>query len=374
VGFDRIKGQDAAVAMLKSAFESGRFSHAYLFHGPDGVGKETTALELAKALNCEASVFNGCGKCRQCVMASAFGHPDIHLLFPSPRDAKVADRAEWIAGYARDGYREQSFGRKAAIISVEAVLSEVVANANKRPYVGTWKVFVIADADRMTTEASNTLLKTLEEPPEQTVIVLTSSRSSALPPTVVSRCQRIQFSRLPREAVEEVLVSDARLGFDKEGARAAAASAQGSPGLAVRGERGGVSAELESVAAIMAGRRAHDVPSLLDEAGRLAYRLGRREQQDTLDLMLLWLRDVAALLRAREGAAEPDLLFARHRADLEAQAGAMSFADVERLVWKIDDARRAVERYSNASVVFTSVLLDVAIARKQAVRGTGNAA
>ena len=376
MGLSRIKGQERAVDLISAACDSGRLSHAYLFHGPEGVGKETTALELARALNCEESRGESQCACHSCRMAANLSHPDIHLIFPAPRDIKADARAGIIASYIRDGYRDEDYGRKSAIVSVESVLSEVVGKANQRPYVGPWKAFVVADADRMTTEAANTLLKTLEEPPEMTVIILTTSRPTALPATVVSRCQRIPFSRLDPATIEAILLSDPRLGFDAKRAKAAAIVARGSAGRAVRTEKDGLEAELERVASIIQGRKIRDVRSLADEASALAFRLGRQEQQKILDLMLLWFRDVLVLSQWDETGRPPDVLYARHRKVLEAQAHALDFATLGRLIEKLDEARQAIERYSNPTIVFTSVLLDMAVARKRAgiTRGAGYAA
>ncbi|MFH1689160.1 MAG: DNA polymerase III subunit [Candidatus Eisenbacteria bacterium] len=376
MGLERIKGQDRAIGLLRAAFESERLSHAYLFQGPDGVGKETAALAFAQALNCEEEALSGCGKCAGCKMAARLSHPDIHLIFPMPTTLKPAEKSELIASYVRDGYREQDFGRKSAIVSVETILSDVVVKVNQRPYIGPWKAFVVADADMMTTEAANTLLKTLEEPPAKTVIILTTSRPNALPATVVSRCQKIPFASLPRDTVEEVLLADPRLGFDAKRASAAASLAQGSVGRALRTDKEGPTVDLKHVADLMVGKRTKDVASLVNEATALAFRLGRTEQQRLLDLMLLWYRDVLKLSEMGGEAAKPHLLYSQHLRELTRQADTMDVAAVGRLVDKIDDARRAIERYSNPTIVFTSVLLDMAIARKATVtkRGAGHAA
>ena len=376
MSLERIKGQDRAIGLLRAAFESERLSHAYLFLGPEGVGKETTALSFASALNCEEEGLSGCGKCSACRMAEGLSHPDIHLIFPTPRTLKPAEKSELITSYVRDGYREQDFGRKSAIVSVETILADVVAKSNQRPYIGPWKVFVIADSDMMTTEAANTLLKTLEEPPDKTVIVLTTSRPNALPATVVSRCQRVPFASLSKDVVREILLSDKRLGFDVKSAGAAASLAQGSAGRALRTEKEGPTVDLKRVADLMVGKRTKDVASLVNEATALAFRLGRSEQQRLLDLMLLWYRDVLKLSEMGKEVAGPHLLYSQHVMELTRQADAMDVESVGRLVDKIDDARRAIERYSNPTIVFTSVLLDMAIARKATAtkRGTSHAA
>ena len=365
MALSRIRGQEHAVGLLNAAIGSERLSHAYMFHGPDGVGKETTALELAAALNCEAGGAAECGTCSSCRMARALSHPDIHLVFPAPRDLKPEAYAAIIAEQVRAGFRDPDFGRKVAIISVETVLTEVVAKAGLKPYVGPWKAFVISDADRMTTEAANTLLKTLEEPPERTVLVLTTSRPSALPATIASRCQRVPFRRLAPDFVEEILTSDQRLGYDAKRARAAAAVSRGSVGTAVRTDGKALEAELGRVAAIMTGKRTRDVKSLLDEASALAFRLGREEQQHILDLMLLWFRDVLLEASLSGDAREAQLVYSDHTDAVREQAKTLDFESVETLIAKIDDARRAIERYSNPTIVFTSVLLDMAVARSR---------
>ncbi len=373
MGLSRIQGQDQAVRLLAAAVESERMPHAYLFHGPDGVGKETTALEFARALYCERDGLEPCGECAACGQVLRLGHPDVHLIFPTPSDMKPSARADVIADHVKRGYRSDDYGRKTAVISVETVLSDVVGAASQRPYVGPWKVFVLAEADRMTSEAANTLLKTLEEPPEGTVIVLTSSRPTALPDTVVSRCQRVPFTRLSRETIESVLLADERLGFSQKEARAAAAIALGSAGAAVRAEKSGLESELDHVAGLVRGKGLSGVRPLISEAQRLAFRLGRQDQERLLELMALWYRDV---LVEKASGGEVELLYAAHADAVRNEAEAYDFDVLDRLITSLDEARRAIERYSNPSIVFTSVLLDVAVARRRAglTRGRRNAA
>ena len=368
MSLSRIVGQDKAIDLLTSAFDSGRLSHAYLFHGPDGVGKETTAIEFARALNCGTGGLSACGECKSCRMVESLSHPDLHLVFPVPGSLKPAELTELLKSYVRDGYRDQDFGRKNAIISVEAILEEVVTRANQRPYFGPWKVFIIADADMMTTEAANTLLKTLEEPPDDTVIVLTSSRANALPATVVSRCQKIPFAGLPEETIEHILLSEPRFSLDPEGAGRAARLAQGSAGRAVRMEKQGPAVDLDRVASLMSGDRTRDVAGLINEAHGLAFRLGRTEQQRLLELMLLWYRDVLRVSQTDGSNGGRGLVYATHLDKLRTQARGMDVEALGRLVDRLEEARRAIERYSNPTIVFTSVLLDVAIARKQATK------
>jgi DNA polymerase-3 subunit delta' len=374
MSLSRIQGQDQAVRLLAAAVASDRMPHAYLFHGPDGVGKETTALEFARAIYCEQDGLEPCGACAACGQIARLGHPDVHLIFPTPKGFKPAARAQTLADYVEHGYRSDDYGRKTAVIPVDTILTDVVTAAGQRPYVGPWKVFIIADADRMTTEAANTLLKTLEEPPEGTVIILTSSRPTALPDTVVSRCQKVPFVRLSRGTIESILVSDERLGFSPDEAKRAAAIAMGSAGDAVRAEKSGLAGELNHVAGLVSGKGMRGVRPLLSEAQRLAFRLGRQEQERLLELMALWYRDV--LLEKATGGDGAELLYAAHADAVRHEAAAYDYEALEHLITGLDEARRAIERYSNPSIVFTSVLLDVAVARKHAglTRGRRHAA
>ena len=142
----------------------------------------------------------------------------------------------------------------------------------------------------------------------------------------------------------------------------------------MRTDRKALEAELDRVAAIMTGKRTRDVKALLDEASALAFRLGREEQQRILDLMLLWFRDVLLVSSLGDGPAGTRLVYSCHLDAVRDQGRRMSFETVETLIGKIDGARRAIERYSNPTIVFTSVLLDMAVARKRTAEQGATAA
>ena len=170
--FDTITGQPRALALLRRALDADRIAHAYAFVGPPGSGRTTTALAFAAALLCEAG---GCGTCRTCAQVAARQHPDLHVIVPTP---------------------PASNPKGGRAIRIEAV-RELERRASLRPAVAARKVFVLDDADRMTDDAPQAFLKTLEEPPAHTVIVLVLARTQALPATVISRCHVVRFA--PRE-------------------------------------------------------------------------------------------------------------------------------------------------------------------------------
>jgi DNA polymerase-3 subunit delta' len=171
--FERIEGQPRAVALLQRALGSGRLAHAWAFVGPAGSGRTTTALAFAQALLCPAG---GCGACRTCALTAARQHPDLHVIVPTPPETNPRGARAIRIGAIRE------LERRAALTPVQAAR----------------KVFVLDDAERMTGEAPEAFLKTLEEPPARTVLILILGRVRALPATVLSRCQIVRFQ--PRAA------------------------------------------------------------------------------------------------------------------------------------------------------------------------------
>jgi DNA polymerase-3 subunit delta' len=178
LGLDAIEGQPRAVDLLRRALETERIAHAYAFVGPAGSGRTTTALAFARALLCPAAAapagsraLLGCGACRACALVAARQHPDLHLVVPTPPDKNPR-------------------GPLALRI---AAIRELERQAALRPAQAARKVFILDDADRMTGEAPEAFLKTLEEPPARTILILVLARALALPATVLSRCQVVRF-------------------------------------------------------------------------------------------------------------------------------------------------------------------------------------
>jgi DNA polymerase-3 subunit delta' len=194
-----VLGQTTAVATLRRALASGRVHHAYLFDGPDGVGKERAALGLAQALVCErrqAGEADACSACRACLRAlprspdAAPLHPDVVII-------------------ARGFYEPATIGRRTPEtqdISIDQVRTLVLARSAFSPYEGRAKVFIVRRAEELSTSAANALLKTLEEPGAQTHFILLSSAADSLLPTIRSRTQRVRFGPLPDDAVASVLM------------------------------------------------------------------------------------------------------------------------------------------------------------------------
>jgi DNA polymerase-3 subunit delta' len=194
-------GHTRQLSLLRGGIERDAVGSSYLFLGPPGVGKSTAARYFAGALLCQSWDGDPCGQCASCRCAVA-AHPDLQLVTPEK-------------------------GKKILKISQVREAQELLALT---PSLGSRKVAVFDPADAMNLEAANAMLKTLEEPPEGTVIILVASNPGVLPATVLSRCRKVSFGHLSEDEVREVLL---REGWSEEEAAAAAGVSEGSPGLAL---------------------------------------------------------------------------------------------------------------------------------------------
>lgn len=195
MGLDAVLGQGGAVTTLELALRSGRRHHAYRFEGPAGVGKELAAFRFAQALVCEAPTPYACEKCSSCMRALTWSkedplvplHPDVILVGKGVYPASVLGKAE-LTG-----------------IGVEQIRRVVLARTGYAPHEGRHLVFVVRDADLLTTQAANALLKTLEEPDPRTQFLLLTSRPQRLLDTIRSRTLPVRFAALTDTVLEEIL-------------------------------------------------------------------------------------------------------------------------------------------------------------------------
>ena len=182
MSFDNILGQDRPKESLKKALQSGRIPNSYLFYDQDSVGKKLTAYELCKSLNCNTlGPIDSCDKCSSCLKIEKGIHPDVHILEPQIPP-----------------------GARQAVIKID-VIRELQKKLMYLPYEGHTKVVIINDAEKMNLQAANSFLKTLEEPPSKTLIILIASNPYQLLPTIVSRCQGIKFYPLPVEVIKKII-------------------------------------------------------------------------------------------------------------------------------------------------------------------------
>jgi DNA polymerase-3 subunit delta' len=225
MAWQNILGQERPTSILRHAIESDRLAHAYLFTGAVGVGTEAVAIELAKTVNCRSGKGTACGECDSCQKADRLQHPNIHLIFPLPvgkgeaagdppmqklSAEEVSLVREEIRLKSQDRYRTISIPR-ANTIKVSSI-REIRRLSSLSSFEGGKKCFLIFGAEEMADTAANALLKTLEEPVGDTLIILTTAQPSKLLPTILSRCQVLKFGMLDELVMARALEERLQLG------------------------------------------------------------------------------------------------------------------------------------------------------------------
>lgn len=228
-----VQHQQRALSLIQRGLASGRAPHAYLFEGPEGVGKELTARALAARLLCaapdESAEGEACGQCQSCRMFARDNHPDFHLIYRGLHKLHP-DRNVRVS--------------KGLFLGVDLIRHFLIEPSTSKPTVGRRHVFVIRDAERMNEEAQNALLKTLEEPPGETCLILVTASADRLLPTIRSRCQRISFGLLPPDYVHQRLKGE---GVGPDSADALTRLCDGRLGAALRWHRIGLMDALPGV-------------------------------------------------------------------------------------------------------------------------------
>lgn len=320
-------GHGGLRARFAAALARGTLPAAILLHGPRGVGKQRLALWVAQLLLCDAPVGEPCGECRACRFALALRHPDLHWYFPRPRPKDSdpapgdveADYAEAIADrVAGAGLYATPSGSDAIFV---ATVRAIVQQAVKTPAIAKRKVFVIGDADRMVPQegtefAANAFLKLLEEPPADTVLLLTSSEPGALLPTVRSRVVAQRVAPLSEREVRQFLthesVSQRLSGDDTVPADPAerVAVAGGAPGRLLSGEAWQLALVSARQMLEAAARKGSAAAAPYEAAWAQASAKARGAFADSLDALSTLLHE-RARTEAQQGAAAAALAATR---------------------------------------------------------------
>ncbi len=230
--WSNITGQERVKEILKNIFQSGKVSHAYIFYGTEGVGKDSAAVEFAKLLNCDDPV-NGneaCDKCKNCTEISSFRSPLFKFItaLPSGKNETDEDNSpleklekedfeiylEEMDAKISDKYHKISIPKAndIRISSIRQIKREIYMTGR----TGKKKVFVISECDKMNPQSANSLLKILEEPPKDSILILTTSRINSLLPTIIGRCQKIKFNNLTKEQILSYIKSKGSVTKDSE--------------------------------------------------------------------------------------------------------------------------------------------------------------
>ncbi len=261
--FSSIIGQEKAKELLRRSVSQSKLSHAYLFRGPSGVGKKTTAHAFACQINCLSpkNFEEPCGVCTSCKKFRSGNHPDFLKI--------EADGAAIKINQIRELKHALTFP----------------------PFEAKYRVVLLADVHTMRREAANSLLKTLEEPPSNTILILTGDEASEILPTIVSRCQVVPFHVLPYDKISEALMAENELTPDY--AFTLAAVAEGSLGRArLLQKKDLLSVRQEIIAQLL--QLSQDQPESVEIIFALAEKAAKLKEdlEELLDLLRLWLKDL----------------------------------------------------------------------------------
>jgi DNA polymerase-3 subunit delta' len=316
--FGDILGQETCLAVLRRSLAAGKTAHAYLFEGIEGCGKKKTAIAFIETVFCGRD--EGCGHCSSCRRIAQLQHPDLHLVEPDGAFIKIDQ--------IRDLQKELSY----------------------RPYEAPRKACIIDGVERLNPAAGNALLKTLEEPPGNALIILLTAQVDAVLPTVLSRCQRLHFPALPQTAVEQFLLGR---NCAPETARIAASLAGGSLKRALEISADEALADRKTLLERINSLTTREMTPLFSAAEELS---GDKENiLEMLDLLATYLRDVMLMQGGSRDAVNRDLLPL-----IEKDARRYSLDDVMARIATVFEARYALQRNVNPRLALEVLFMRLA--------------
>lgn len=320
-------GHDRIVDQLRRAIASGHVPHAYLFDGPEGVGKRSIGVGLALALSCTTSPGEGCGACDGCRRMLAGLHPDLRVVAP-----------------------------ETAQIVIDQI-REIVALCATRPHEAAARVVIVDGADAMNAATANALLKTLEEPAAGNHLVLVTAAPDRLLPTIRSRAQRLRFAPLPPPVL---LAIGKRQGIEAARAEVAVALGDGSAARFVEFADGEAGERLWSaVTELRRAARERGVVALMDAAAAVADKESKERLPALLSLLGRFYRDVLAVAAGAPGLA----VLRTHAGEVDrVAAGARAcagLAPVRRALAAVAEAEAALAANANATLAVERLLFEL---------------
>lgn len=323
--FKDVVGHEQIIAHLSSALKTKKISHAYIFNGDDGIGKNMLARSFAKALQCEAGYGDSCDMCRSCHQVESGNHPDI----------------KWVKH------------EKPASISVEDVRVQLNNDIAIKPYSSKYKIYIIDEAEKMTPQAQNALLKTIEEPPAYGIVMLLTNSIDALLPTIRSRCITLNLKTTPFDMVVQFLMSKYQIPDYK--ARVCAAFSQGNIGKAVKMAVSPDFNELhEDVLRIVKTVDDMEVYEVMDAVKNLSEH--KANIYDVIDMMLVWYRDVLMLKITNDLNL---LIYQDEYRALSKRAKHSSFDGLDNIIQGLEKAKVRLRANVNFDVALELMLLTI---------------
>ena len=325
VGFNNVIGHEEIIRHLKNAIKTGKISHSYIFAGEPGSGKRLLAGIYAMTLQCEAGGENACGKCESCKKAIGKNHPDIIMVKHE----------------------------KPNTISIDEIREQVVNDVDIKPYSSPHKIYIIPDAEIMTPQAQNALLKTIEEPPEYAVIMLLTSNIDGLLPTIRSRCVRLDLKVVDDGLVKKYLME--HLHIPDYQAEIDASFAHGSIGKAKEAATSQEFADITQKALkILKYTDSMEVYELTEAIKNLSSE--KQNINDYLDIFQFWFRDVLMFKATRE---IDNLVFKQEINYIREQASQRSYENLEKILEALDKTKVRLRANVNTELALELLFLTI---------------
>ncbi len=324
-GFQDIIGQEQIKEHFQNAISTGKISHAYILNGEKASGKEFIAKIFAMTLQCEAGGQEPCQECHSCKQALSKNQPDI--IYVSHE--------------------------KPNTISVDDIRTQVNNDVAIKPYSSKYKIYIINEAEKMTQQAQNAILKTLEEPPSYVVILLLVSNINALLPTIFSRCVTLNMKPVRDQLVKKYLMEQMKIPDYK--ADVCTAFARGNIGkaklLAASEDFDNIKAEALSLLKYVKEMEIQEIVAAIKKINE--YKL---EIQDYFDIIAIWYRDVL-MFKATNDANE--LVFREEVQTIRKTAGRCSYEGIEKVISALSVAKKRLEANVNFDLVMELLLLTI---------------
>ena len=322
--FKDIIGQESIKKHLQTAIKTGNLSHAYIINGEYGSGRQTIASALAKTIQCQSKTddTDACGVCTSCKQAESHNHPDIKYI--------THDKTS---------------------ISVNDIREQLNNDISIKPYSSEYKIYIIPDANKMTEQAQNALLKTIEEPPVYAIIILLTENCDSLLPTIRSRCVTLTMNPIEKDKICTYLENKFQL--EPEQAQIAANYCQGNIGKAIRFASSSDFIEMKNqVLKLLKNLDSMDIASIIDTIKEFSTH--KNDINDYLDLMLLWSREVLMFKVTKDANL---LLYSDEYSAISEQATKRDYENIENIIAAIDKAKVRLKANVNFDVTIELMIL-----------------
>ena len=319
------KNGDEIIEYMKNAVKQDKVSHAYILNGPKGSGKKLLAKLFAQELQCENNGDEPCNKCHSCRQAMSGNHPDIiRVTHEKPNS-----------------------------ISVDEIRVQINEDIQVKPYNGKYKIYIVPDADLMTVQAQNALLKTIEEPPSYAVIFLLTENADSLLPTICSRCVMLKLRNIKDKLVKKYLMETLEIPDYK--ADVCTAFAQGNVGRAIMLANSEHFNEIkEEAIQLLKNIDTMEVSDLVEAVKRItAYKI---EINDYLDILMIWYRDVL-IYKATKNIDR--VIFSEQLDYIKERAKKSSYEGIETILNALEKAKTRLKANVNFDLVMELLLLTI---------------